>query len=123
MEYYDPMSVAGTPGSLVFGTVTAVHPERKYPLVLSTGDLLEHDHHITKDKGKFNSMTTYKLIPGGEGRHSDAVMGQAGAFSRSFNQRRLELTKTATVDGFAPMDVMLCTKGGINGDVFDECMS
>ena len=117
------MSVAGTPGSLVFGTVTAVHPERKYPLVLSTGDLLEHDHHITKDKGKFNSMTTYKLIPGGEGRQSDAVMGQAGAFSRSFNQRCLELKKRATVDGFAPMDVMLSTKGGINGEGFDDCMS
>ena len=70
-------------------------------------------------------MSTYTLIPGGDGRYSDAIMKAAGSFSRSMTKKKRKLKEDVNSAGFgfAPMDLLLQTKGGTNGNVPQESES
>ena len=117
ISYYIPNSIVGTKGLLATAIITGVRPGEEYPLSLSTPHILSHDHNIAKGPSRFNSMTIYKLIPGCHGLHSDAILEAAGSLSRSMNRTKRMLANCATLDGFAPMDVLMRTKWGTNGNL------
>ena len=109
IHYYIPNSIAGSDGSLATAVITGVRPTEEYPLSLTTSHLLPHHHNVAKGTSRFNQMSTYTLIPGGDGRYSDAIIKAAGSFSRSMTKKKRKLKEDANSAGFgfAPMDLLL----------------
>jgi len=119
IQYYIPGGTGGLERDRRVGTIYSVVKD-KYPLVLSTGDFLEKDHHVSKYSfngkkhywGTYASIKKFKLVRGGKYTHFDVIMDQAGSFSSIMSDHRQRLRERATREGYAPMDAVKVLKGG-----------
>jgi len=92
----------------------------KNPLVLSTADYLDKDHHVSKafesetgtTFGTYMPIKKFTRVVGGEVSNQDVLLDHAACFSESMNSKRALLQQRASREGYAPMDSVAVFTGG-----------
>ena len=119
VQYYIPGGMGGSPDDYRVGTILSIVKDQ-YPLVLSTGDFLDKDHHVSKlclnaepnYWGTYAPIGKYRRVRGGTIKHYDVLLDLAGTFSSIMNNNRRALLEQASQEGYAPMDAVRVLKGG-----------